>query len=320
MVLLAVAAGTLSLLRRQNAAAPAKTSVPSTLPQSGGSTVSLPGRVEAVELAAVPVPFDGRIESLFVNVGQEVYEGELLAEIRSSELLSQREASQNDLNRLSNRVATLESTLIAARLEAARAQQVAGASRTAMDDAQKVLLRQQMLYSKGAASRQAAEKAQAAFDAASDAYQGLQKVAEMADKRVAELAKDLDTQQQEASEGSKELEDNTTAVASGDVRAPVDGYVVARKGQVGDEVTTDIQDLFLIAVNMTQLRVVLEPPPPVLDKIRAGQDAIIQVAELAEGVESKVTDVRGGQAIIEFTSPNPVIKPGMTVQVVIKLT
>jgi hypothetical protein len=81
----------------------------------------------------------------------------------------------------------------------------------------------------------------------------------------------------------------------------------------------DTPDLFEIAVNVAQLRVVLEPPPPVLEKIHAGQQAMIQLAEVPDPIESKVTDVSGGKVTIEFTSPNPAVKPGMTTQVVIKL-
>ena len=255
-----------------------------------------------------------------VNVGQNVSEGELLAEIRSSGLESRKEVSTAELNRLNTRVATMESSLIAARLEAARAEQSAGAARTAADEAQKSLLRQQMLYSKGAGAKQALERAQAAFDSAAETYQGQQKVSDIAAKRVADLSKDLDAQQQDAAERSKALEDATAEVSLGDVKSPVDGYVIARKGQVGDEVTSDIQDLFQIAVSVAQLKVVLTPPPPVLEKIRAGQDVTVQIAELADGIASKVSEVRDGQVIIEFTSPDPVIKPGMTVQVVINLT
>ena len=90
-----------------------------------------------MEVVAVPVPFDGRIQSLPVNVGQDVVEGDLLAEIRSSDLLSQKEISTAELNRLNNRVSTLESNLIAARLEAARAREAAGAARNAVEEAQK---------------------------------------------------------------------------------------------------------------------------------------------------------------------------------------
>ena len=317
---MALGAGALFLLKRQGAAAKARTGAPSAAAQFDGPVVSLPGRIEAVETVSIAVPFDGRIESLPVNVGQNVFEGELLAEIRSSGLESQKEASTLELNRLTTRVATLESSLIAARLEAARAEQSAVAARSAMDEAQKVLLRQQMLFSKGAGAKQALERAQAAFDAAADTYQAQQKVFDILARRAADLSKDLDAQQQEEADKSKALEDATTAVSLGDVKSPVDGYVIARKGQVGSEVSTDIQDLFQIAVNVAQLKVVLEPPPPVLEKIRAGQDVTVQIAELADGIASKVSEVRDGQVIIEFTSPDPVIKPGMTVQVVIKLT
>jgi HlyD family secretion protein len=318
-ILVAIGAGAITLLRHRGAVIPAN---PASLPTGarfGGPTIALPGRIEAVEVVAVPVPFDGRIQSLLVNVGQDVSEGDLLAEIRSSDLLSQKEISTAELNRLTNRVSTLESNLIAARLEAARARETAGVARNALEDAQKVLLRQQMLYSKGAAARQTVERYQAAVDSAKENYEGLQKLAGMAEARVADLTRDLEAQQQAATEKSKELEDATGEVASGDVRSPVDGYVVARKGQVGDEVTIDVQDLYQIAVNVAQLKAVLEPPPPALEQIRPGQDAILQIAELSDGIETTVTEVRDGQVIIDFTSPNPVIKPGMTAQVVIKL-
>ena len=47
---------------------------------------------------------------------------------------------------------------------------------------------------------------------------------------------------------------------------------------------------------------------------------MIQIAELPDGIVGKVAEVKDDQVWIEFTSLNPVVKPGMTVQVVIKLT
>jgi multidrug resistance efflux pump len=281
--------------------------------------LSLPGRIQALEVVAVPVPFDGTIQALSVNVGENVFEGDLLAEIRSSDLMSQRELVTAELNRLSNRVNTLESNLIATRLEAARARESAGAARNAVEEAQKVLLRQQMLYSKGAAAKQALDGAQAAVEAATETYEGYQKIAGMADTRVAELTRDLEAQQQAAAEKSRELEGATDQVASGDIRSPVDGYVVARKGQVGGDVTIEIEDLFHIAVNIAQLKIVLDPPPGELAKIFPGQDVVLQIAELPDPIETKVTQVSGGQVTIEFTSPNAILKPGMTAQVIFKL-
>jgi hypothetical protein len=95
--------------------------------------------------------------------------------------------------------------------------------------------------------------------------------------------------------------------------------VIAKRGEAGEAVTIDIEDLFTIATNLTALRVVLQPEPPVLAQIKAGQEAVIQVAELPDGILAQVGEVRDGQVFIEFNAPSPIVRPGMTVQVFVKL-
>jgi multidrug efflux pump subunit AcrA (membrane-fusion protein) len=319
VVVLALGGAAVTVLLRQKAAAPAGTAGVQAAASFSGPVISLPGRIEAVEVVAVPVPVSGRIESLPVNVGAEVAEGDLLATIRSAELESQKEVANEELSRLQNRVSTLESALIAARLEASRARESAGDARASMDGAQKALQRQELLYSKGAAAKQAVEKSQAALNAAAGSYEGRQKLVQLADGRVTELNRELEEQQKALDDKNKEHEAVAAQVVSGDVRSPVDGYVVARRGAVGEEIALEVEDLFLIAVNLTDLRAVVNAPPSLLEKVRAGQEAILQIAELPDGVPTKVTEVRDGQVIMDFTSPNTQIKPGITVQVVIKL-
>ena len=67
-----------------------------------------------------------------------------------------------------------------------------------------------------------------------------------------------------------------------------------------------------------EVRAVADIPPDVRKKVRAGQEAVIQIAELADGVPATVTEVRDNQVVIDFTSPNPLIKPGITAQIAIK--
>jgi len=319
VILVALGAGAISWLRHRPAAATLRDEGAAPAQGFTGPNVSLPGRIEALEVVAVPVPFDGRIESFAADVGQDVNEGQLLAEIRNTGLESGRDNSLEELTRLRARVSSMESARIAARLEASRAKESAGAARSQMDAAQKELQRQQLLYGKGAAARQSLDKAQLAFEGASEFYDGLAKVSAMADNRAMELSKELDALEENLRQKIRDHEDTTVQVASGVVKSPVDGYIAARRGQPGEEVTMDTPDLFQIAVNVAQLRVVLEPPPPVLEKIHAGQQAMIQLAEVPDPIESKVTDVSGGKVTIEFASPNPAVKPGMTTQVVIKL-
>jgi multidrug resistance efflux pump len=214
----------------------------------------------------------------------------------------------------------MESRLIALRMEASRARESAGHGHSDLDQAGKVLQRQKLLFQAGAAGKLALEKAQADYEAAQSTLDGLDQVVRMADQRVAEATKELDTAQRTLTEKTRVHEDTAAQVASGEVVSPADGLIIARRGQPGEEVTTEMEDLFRIAVNLTSLRVVVRPQPPVLQKIRPGQEAVIQIAELPDGIMAKVSEVKDDQVWIEFTSLNPVVKPGMTVQVVIKLT
>jgi hypothetical protein len=65
----------------------------------------------------------------------------------------------------------------------------------------------------------------------------------------------------------------------------------------------------------------VEPPPPQLQRIHAGQRAAIHIAEVPDQpISGAVREVKGSQVVVEFISPTPLIKPGLTAQVTIKLT
>lgn len=100
----------------------------------------------------------------------------------------------------------------------------------------------------------------------------------------------------------------------------MDGILVARRGEAGGEVNRSMTDLFQIAVQLASLDVVVEPPPPALARIRPGQPAAVRVAEVADAaLPGAVRDVKGSQVFIEFTSPNPAIRPGLTAQATIRI-
>jgi macrolide-specific efflux system membrane fusion protein len=319
VVVLAVAAGAFSYLRWRGGAA-----VPSSSPLSPaaaftGSSVSLSGRIEATQVVTVPVPLDGRIDSMPVSVGQEVFEGQLLAQIRSASLETNRDAASMELNRMRTSLFTLESRVIELNMKAAQAKEEAGRVRADLDTAQKDLQRQQMLVREGVGKRLELEKAQQLLDALTARYDGLNQVAKIAESRAAEATKEQEVLRKELADRTRQLDGAVEQVASGDVVAPASGLVIARHGQAGEEVTVDIEDLFTIATNLAALRVVLEPDPAALAQIKVGQEVVIQVAELPDGILAQIGEVLDGQVFIEFNSPNPIVRPGMTVQVFVKL-
>jgi membrane fusion protein, macrolide-specific efflux system len=319
LAVLVVAGGLFFFFRLRNGAAASPSNQARPAAEFTGASVRLPGKIEATQVVTVPVPLDGRIDSMPVSVGQEVYEGQLLAQIRSANLETDRNAASAELNQLRTRLFTIESRVIEANMKASQAKEEAGRVRADLDAAQKTVQRQQMLVREGAGKRLDLEKAQQVLDTLNARFDGLDKVAKIAESRAAETIKEQDVMRQQLADKTRQLEGAVAQVASGDVVSPANGLVIAKRGEPGEEVTADIEDLFTIATNLTALRVVLQPEPVVLARIKAGQEAIIQVAELGDGILAQVGEVRDGQVLIEFNNPNPIVRPGMTVEVFIKL-
>jgi multidrug resistance efflux pump len=319
-VLVAIAAGTLSLLRRSVTSEP-RLVVPAPSPSPpAGAEVSLPGKIRAHKVITVAAPIDGTIEFVAGDVGQEVYEGQLLAQIKNTGLETAHQEATAEAEQAQTRLNTLQGNLIAGRLEASRAHADASRSRTEFDRAEKAYLRQQMLYNQGATPRLVFEKAQKEFQLAQGEFQGLDQVARLADERIASLQKEVDGARRALAEKNQALEDAQQNLAACEIHSPVDGLVVARSKQPGEEVSQEVKDLFQIAVDLDWLEVVLEPEPPVLERIRPGQEALVQVAEIpTEGLPGKVREIKNGEVVVDFASPSPAVRPGLTAQVRIKL-
>jgi len=318
-VLAGIAVGALSLLR-QDDAAPATAPATSSGAVEPNAAIDLPGRVQARQVVAVAAHIDGTLESVDVAAGEEVFEGQLLARLRNTGLEAAREQATEEMERARSRLNTLESLLIAARLEASRASADAARARGEYDRTAKLAQRQQMLHREGATPRLVYEKAQKEHEAVRGEYDGLSELARITQERVGSLGKDVETARRLAEEKNDELELAVTELQSGELRSPVDGIVVAVKAAAGEEVSPAIADLFQIAVDLSQLDVVVEPPPNELARIRAGQPVLIQLAELPDRpLDGTVREVKQGQVLVEFASPTQAIRPGLTAQVRFRL-
>ena len=78
-------------------------------------------------------------------------------------------------------------------------------------------------------------------------------------------------------------------------------------------------DFFQIATKLEDLDAVCDAPPDLQKDIRAGQPALVNVAEGGEGFTAAVKGLDKGQVVVEFTNPNPGIRPGMSALVKIRL-
>jgi multidrug resistance efflux pump len=318
-VLVVVAAGALILFRRtQEPRKPADAKNPAAA--AIGPEVSLTGKIRAQSVVAVAVPVDGTVQELLVEAGQPVFEGQLLGRIENTGLETEQQQAAADAASTQERVDQMQNELINARLEASRARADANRAQSEYDRAERNFLRQQMLFKEGATPRTVFEKAQAEYQAEKIGRETLAEVARLAEDRLSGLVGRLDAMRQTLEEKNAVLDQARESAAAAEIRSPVDGLVVARTRNLGEEVATTVLDLFQIAVNLSALEAVVEPEPPVLARVRPGQEALIQIAELPNAIPGRVKEIQGTQVIVEFISPDPSLLPGATAQVRIKLT
>jgi len=320
VILLAAAVGAFQYYQRTKAPPVVAKPLPEPSPIVAGLEISLSGRVEAQKVVAVPASTDGRVEEFFVEAGDDVYEGQMLARIKNQALEASQEQAQAELDHAQTKVNNLESAVLTARLEASRTRADASRARGELDRTERVYQRQEMLNREGATARNTYTKAVADRGMAQAEFENLSARARSAEDRVTTLNKDVESAKKTLEEKLAAMEDAKAAFSAGIVHAPVDGTLVSRKGVAGEDVTVEMADMFVIATDLSALQVELEPEPPVLKRLQPGQQAIVVIAESAnDNIEGKIKEIKDNKVIVEFLSPSPAIKPGLTARVKLKL-
>jgi HlyD family secretion protein len=318
--LLIVAGGAIALARWRIAHRPKP--APIAAAPAPVTQVTLTGRVEPRTVISVPAPIDGVLDKYFVEVDQEVFEGQLLGRIRNPKIEEAEQHALSDLDKAQAQVTTLEGEQLKARLEASRAS--ADQSRAHNDVArlQKDYDRQQGLWAAGATPRLTWEKAQKDYN---DAKAGVEKedaAAQAAAGREAALGRDLESAHQAVTDATAAVERSKAAGAAAEMHSPVDGIVLERQELQGLAVDPSMKELLKIANDLTSLQVIATlntPDASALARIHAGQAATVQAPELSlDPIAGTVREVRGGVVIVDFTVPVAPPKLGEAAQVIIK--
>jgi HlyD family secretion protein len=320
VVLLAVVAGFVSLARRGGRGQPSKPAGSQAQAVAGLGEITLQGKIQAKAIVNIPAPVEGIVDRMLVDVGDSVYEGQLLASIKDAKLDAADQTAQADADKAQARVADLESALIAARLEGSRSRADATRARSEFARAEKAYLRQQMLVREGATPRLVFEKAEKEYNSLKADSESLEQMAQKAEDRVSTLTKEVSTAKNIAQAKAQDADEAKAELAAGEVHSTVDGLVVGRRGRAGDPVDRSMPDLFQIATNLSFLEVLLTPDSKVLPNIKSGQQALVEIAEASGWISGTVREIKGGQVFVDFTSPSPAVKPGLTAQVKIKLS
>jgi multidrug resistance efflux pump len=256
------------------------------------------------------VSIAGEIDTFSADVGQDVYEGQIIARISNQGLETGRDNAQRVLQAAEAKINALETSISAARLEAVRAHDDAARARDDLDRTTKAYQRQKMLQSAGATPRNTYEKAGRDYEAAQHDTDGTAELARSADQHADALVKEYDLTKKTLEDKRKELEEVQSALAATEVHAPAPGVVVARQGDIGKTITQqEAAALFTIATDITALRAVFPADPA----LKPGDTVTLTVGEVpGDPLPAVIREIKSGQAKAEFTSSNPAIRPGMT--------
>ncbi|MGA9625164.1 MAG: hypothetical protein WBQ65_11895, partial [Bryobacteraceae bacterium] len=271
-------------------------------------------------VVGVGAQVDGVIDAFAVDVGQEVYQGQVLARIGSQGLDSSREAAASAVDHAQEQVNRADTAVAGARLEQSRADAEAQRARFAMERAETAFSRQQLLFSQGATPRLVYEKAQSEYDSARTEFNVMDKAAHAAAESVQSTLQEVASAQKILADENQRLQESQAAFEAADVHSPVDGLLVGRNGEVGKSAREFGDNLFQIATDTYALEVAVEPQPAVLKRLRPGQSALVLVPDLGiPGITGDIKEIKGAQVVVEFNSTIPAIRPGMVAGVRLKL-
>ena len=298
--------------RRQQAAAEIDKTKP--IPDPIGR--SYLGKIRAQKTVLIPAPVDGTLESVEVSDGDEVFEGQLLGRIRNTTIETAKQASTEELERAKSRLADIESQWIAARLEASRASADLARVRSEYETASRNFDRQQKLFREGAVARKTYEKSESDFRKLAEELKGIEDATKRAEARVSALQSGTEEARLRLNEKTEALEDADAELLTGEVKAPVSGLLIGHNKNAGEQVTRDIENLFEIATDLGAMAIVVDIPEALAKKLAPGGRAFVQITEAGEApLNGTIREIKDMQAVVDFLSPNPVIKPGMSGQV-----
>ena len=317
VVLAGVGAGALSMRSRRAAPPPVRSARPAVIVNH---EITIQGKIRPQHVVGVIAPLDGLVEALPVDVGQDVYQDQVLARVGAQALESAREAAASDLEHAQEQVARAEAAVNTARLEESRADADAERARLALDRAEKTYSRQHMLYTQGATPRLTFEKAESEYQSLLKEFEIMDAGARAARDQVQNALREVTANKKIAQGREQQLAGAVGDLEAADVRSPVDGTVVGRKAEIGKPAIEAGNEFFQIATDLYALEVTLEPKPEDLKRIQPGQQAMVLILDLqSQGLPGVVKEIKDNRVVVEFESNLPAIKPGMLADVRLKL-
>lgn len=259
------------------------------------SSLVLPGTIQAVTEAPVLARSTGYIKKRYVDIGDRVAAGQVLAEIEAPELGQQIRQAKATLEQTNQQVQQAEAALVQGRANL-------NLARVSRD-------RYETLAGQGVISRQERDQYQAQFEAQQANVQALEKA--------------IGAAKSNAGAAEANLARLNDVINYQTVRAPFAGVITVRNIDTGALVNEGNTLLFRIA-QTDRLRTYVNVPQADADSVRGGMKALLRVPDLAgrtfTGAVARTANAldpatRTLLVEVQVTSGQGVLHPGMYAQV-----
>lgn len=257
------------------------------------SSVAATGTCNAVVTVQVGSQVSGNIKALYADFNTKVTKGQLVALIDPE--VFQARVNQAQANLDNARSAVINAKAVAAKAQADIANAIAARenvkaqlarAQAQMRDSSLKLKRSLMLFEEGIISQEDTDSAQATFDADAATVKAVEAQVKSADENVkaAEAQHDVALAQTESTAAQVRQAEAALAQAELDlrhteIRAPVDGTVIARHMDVGQTVAASFQapTIFDIAQDLTKMQVDTNVDESDISQVQVGQHASFTV-------------------------------------------
>jgi HlyD family secretion protein len=282
--------------------------------------ITADGILRSVDQSAIVPKISAPVTKFYVNRGDHVMKGQLLAELENRDLAAAVADAKGTYDQVS---AVLRNTTAGAVPEAlAKAQQDAQAAKQAYDAAQKVLESRRALQMQGALAQRLVDEAGATAAQAQSQYETAKKHLES--ERNVLGVEDVKSAQAQVASAKGKLDAAEAQLSYAQVRSPIAGVVADRAIYPGEMATAGMPLLTVLDISSVIARV--NVPIAQAAYLKVGQRATIASTDETTKVSGSVTVVSPAvdpnsttvEAWVQAANPGEKLRPGGTVRVTIQ--
>lgn len=281
--------------------------------------ISAEGILFPIRQASLSPKITAPVRKFYVERGDKVHPGELLAELDNRDLAAAVVSARGDYEQAQATYASTTSTALPEQIQTATL--TVKNTQANLDDQQKLYASESRLYQQGAIARKQLNATSVALTAARSAY-------ESAQKHLENLQTIGESAQREAAKGQLEAAHGRFLAASAQldyskIRSPIQGSVAERAVFPGD--VAPAGKPLMIVMDTTRVIARLHIPQSQAAQLKLGDPATLKSANLPQTVPGKVTVISpaldpGSTTVevwVEAANPGGSLQPGGSVDVTI---